>query len=91
MCAYSCCLPDLVYVRAPPHPPHPHPPAPLPTHPQAGVILSDSRDVLLQSDPWQHPLAQRLLDEARAPSGLGGCCCVCLWAYACACPWLHVS
>ncbi|KAL4441478.1 hypothetical protein ABPG77_001982 [Micractinium sp. CCAP 211/92] len=30
---------------------------------EAGVILTDSRDVLIQSDPWEHPLVQQLVDE----------------------------
>jgi hypothetical protein len=36
---------------------------------EAGVILTDSRDVLIQSDPWQHPLVQQLVDEVRAAPG----------------------
>ncbi|KAL4444237.1 hypothetical protein ABPG75_011974 [Micractinium tetrahymenae] len=30
---------------------------------EAGVILTDSRDVLIQSDPWEHPLVQQMIDE----------------------------
>ncbi|PRW50915.1 hypothetical protein C2E21_5562 [Chlorella sorokiniana] len=30
---------------------------------QAGVVLAASQDLLVQSDPWRHPLVQRLLDE----------------------------
>lgn len=30
---------------------------------EAGVILTDSRDVLIQSDPWEHPLVKQLIDE----------------------------
>lgn len=33
---------------------------------EAGVILTDSRDVLIQSDPWEHPLVQQLVDEVGA-------------------------
>lgn len=33
---------------------------------EAGVILTDSRDVLIQSDPWEHPLVQQLIDEVGA-------------------------
>jgi hypothetical protein len=30
---------------------------------EAGVILTDSRDVLIQSDPFKEPLVQRLINE----------------------------
>ena len=32
---------------------------------EAGVVLAASPELLVQSDPWQHPLVQRLLDEVR--------------------------
>lgn len=31
--------------------------------PEAGVVLTDSRDVLIQSDPWADPFVQQLVDE----------------------------
>ncbi|KAI7835344.1 hypothetical protein COHA_010753 [Chlorella ohadii] len=30
---------------------------------EAGVLLAGSPELLVQSDPWQHPLVQRMLDE----------------------------
>lgn len=33
---------------------------------EAGVVLADTQELLVQSDPWQHPLVQRLLDEVGA-------------------------
>lgn len=38
---------------------------------EAGVVLADSQDLLAQSDPWQHPLVQRLLDEVSRLSAAG--------------------
>lgn len=32
---------------------------------EAGVVLAATPELLVQSDPWQHPLVQRLLDEVR--------------------------
>jgi hypothetical protein len=33
---------------------------------EAGVMLTDSRDVLVQSDPWKHPLVEQMIDEVGA-------------------------
>lgn len=38
---------------------------------EAGVVLADSQDLLVQSDPWQHPLVQRMLDEVSGWSAAG--------------------
>ena len=43
---------------------------------EAGVMLTDSRDVLIQADPWQHPLVEQMIDEVGAAGCVlqGGCC-----------------
>lgn len=40
---------------------------------EAGVMLTDSRDVLLQADPWEHPLVQQILDEVRVAAVVVRC------------------